>query len=60
MQCGYIGFYSGKQIEIYADNLYDAKMKAIAAFKVKKKNENMVAVVLAEKDGEPVEHTPDF
>lgn len=57
---GYIAFYSGRRHELHADSLFAAKQKAVAHFKVKPKQAHMVSVVLAEKDGEQVTHTPDF
>lgn len=53
---GYIALYRGKQAEIYADSLYDAKEKAVALFKAKKSYE--VSVYLVEKGGEAVVHQP--
>ena len=55
---GYLAFYNDKKIEIYAESLYAAKLKAVAAFKVKPKKAHMVSVVLCEKDGEVVVHNP--
>lgn len=55
---GYKAFYNGKSIEVYAERLIDAKEKAVAAFKVKPKKAHMVSVVLCEKAGEVVIHSP--
>lgn len=52
---GYIAFYRGKQIEVYAASSYEAQTKAAAMFKAKKSYE--VTVMLAERDGEQVVHT---
>ena len=57
---GYVCFYSDKQIEIRAESLYAAKLKAIKQLKVPKSKQGLLAVVLAEKDGKQVVHTPDF
>ncbi len=57
---GYVAFYNGRRIEIYADNLYAAKLKAIEAFKAPLRKQHMVSVVLAEKNGESVIHVADF
>jgi hypothetical protein len=63
---GYKGFYNGKQSDIYADSLVDAKKQAIALFKVPKSKQHMVSVVLCEKDvqadgnGTQVIHPADF
>ena len=54
---GYVCFYNGKRIELYADNLLDAKLKAIEAFKAPKSKQYLISVVLAEKDGNPVVHS---
>lgn len=53
---GYIALYNGKKIELYAETLYDAKLKAIQLFKVNKKNEWQISVYLCEKDNKPVIH----
>jgi hypothetical protein len=51
---GYIAFYKGKRIEVYANSSFEAQTKAAAIFKAKKSWE--VSVVLAEKDGKEVVH----
>ena len=53
---GYIAFYRGKQIEVYAATSYEAQQKAAALFKARKRYE--VTVVLAEKEGHAVEQSP--
>ena len=53
---GYIAFYKGKKMEVYADTSYHAQQKAAQAFGAKKSYE--VTVVLAEKNGEQVVHKP--
>jgi hypothetical protein len=55
---GYIAFYKGKQKEVYADTSLQAQQLAAKEFKAKKSWE--VTVVLAEKDGNQVEHIADF
>lgn len=57
---GYICFFKGKRIEIYADTLYQAKQKAVEQFKAGKNNKHMISVNLAEVNGEQVTHTPDI
>lgn len=52
---GYIAFYKGKQLEVYAPSSYEAQQKAAALFKARKSYE--VTVMLAEKDGQQVTHT---
>jgi len=53
-----MAFYKGKKTEVYAASSYEAQQKAAQVFKVKKSYD--VTVVLAEKDGKQVMHTPDF
>ena len=55
---GYLAFYNGHQMEVYAERLIDAKDKAVAAFKPPKSKRHMVSVVLCEKEGEVVVHSP--
>lgn len=55
---GYLAFYKGRKAEIHADTSYEAQQKAAAFFKAKRSHE--VTVVLCEKQGTPVIHTPDF
>ena len=57
---GYVCFFGDKSIEVYADDMYDAKQKAVKLFKVSKKSEHKVSVHLAEKSGEQVVQTADF
>lgn len=54
---GYIAFYRGKQIEVRASTLLDARDKAAKIFKAKPWE---VTAVLAEANGVPVVHTPSF
>lgn len=51
---GYIAFYKGKKLEVYAASSYEAQQKAAALFKAKKSYE--VTVMLAEKNGQQVTH----
>ena len=56
--CGYKAFFNNKEVELYAAGLYPAKLAAIAHFKVRKKQEGMVSVVLCERaDGSTVSHS---
>jgi len=57
---GYIAFYQNKQAEFYAPTLWDAKKQAIDHWRVPARKTNLVHVLLAEKAGQPVVHTPDF
>lgn len=55
---GYIAFYKGKEKEVYAKSSYEAQQKAAKLFGAKKSYD--VTVVLAEKNGEQVTHSPSF
>lgn len=59
--CGYVFFYHGNRIEIYAKTLFDAKQLAVAHFKPPKSKQHMVHGMIAEnQDGTPVHHVADF
>lgn len=51
---GYVAFYKGRRVEVYANTSLEAQTKAAEIFKAKKRYD--VTVMLAEKDGEPVIH----
>jgi hypothetical protein len=53
--CGYLAFYKGRQIEVYAESSYQAQKKAAKEFNAKKSYE--VSVYLCEIDGKEVVHT---
>ncbi|MPR11943.1 hypothetical protein [Microvirga tunisiensis] len=53
---GYKAFYNGRETDIHADTLLQAKEKAVAFFKPPKSKTHMVHVHLCEKDGEQVTH----
>lgn len=53
---GYKAFWKSKSVEVHADTSYDAQQKAAKLLGAKKTYE--VTVVLCEKDGEQVVHTP--
>lgn len=53
---GYICFYNGKRVEVRAPTTYAAQEKAAAMLGVKKAYK--VTVMLAEKDGQTVTHSP--
>lgn len=55
---GYSAFYNGKQAEVWASSSLRARDLAAAHFKASKRSAHMVHVVLAEKRGKPVIHTP--
>lgn len=50
---GYKAFYNSKTVDVYADSLYGAKLKAIEHFKPRKSQAHMVSVMLCEKDVDP-------
>ena len=52
---GYVCFYKGKRVEVYAETSYAAQQKAATMLKAKRAYE--VTVVLAEKNGEVVVHS---
>ena len=54
---GYIAFYKGKQVEVYAETSYQAQEKAAAMLKVKPAKSYDVTVVLAERNGKQVVHS---
>lgn len=53
---GYVAFYKGKKMDVYAESSFGAQQKAAAAFKAKRSYD--VTIVLAEKDGQQVTHLP--
>lgn len=57
---GYVCFYKSKRIEVYASTSLEARRKAARELKLSAKQEHDISVVLAEKDGASVTHTPDF
>jgi hypothetical protein len=54
---GYIFFYNGKRVELHADTLYDAHLKAIEHFKPPKSKRHMVHGMIAEKADVQVTHS---
>ena len=55
----YIAIYNGKQREIMARTLYQAKLAAVEYFRTPKSKESLIGVYLAEKaDGEQVAINP--
>lgn len=51
----YAAFFNGKQVEVSAETLLKAKAKAVHVLSVPLSKLGLLAVVLAEKDGESVE-----
>jgi len=56
----YAAIFKSKGTEIIAEDLYEAKKKAIEFFKPKKKDQYLVCVQLQEKNGEKIEYAPVF
>jgi hypothetical protein len=58
--CGYVFFFRGKEIALYAPSLAAAKDKAVTHFKAPKSQRHMVHGGIAEdKDGKEIVHTAD-
>jgi len=57
-ELGYIAFYNGKELEVWADSALDAQLLAVKTFKPPKSKAHMVHVHLAQKDGKPVLFVP--
>lgn len=53
----FLFYFGDKTVEITADGMYPAKVKAIAHFKPAKSKQHMVHGVLCEVDGEQVTHS---
>ena len=57
---GYVCFYNRQRIEVYAATKAEAVAEALRQFKPPKSKQYQVSVLLAEKGGKSVIHTPDF
>jgi hypothetical protein len=55
---GYVCFYNGLRIEVYAQSTFGAKLKAENIFKAPRSKRHMISVVLAAKNGQVVEQSP--
>ena len=55
---GYVAFWCGKRVELYAPSLLQAKQDAIEFWRVPRSRQSQVVVVLAEVDGQTVVHLP--
>lgn len=55
---GYVCFYKGNRYEIYAESSFAAQCMCAANHNIKKRYD--ITVILAEKNGKAVTHTPDF
>lgn len=59
--CGYICTFDGKNVALYAKDLYAAKKAAIAHFKPRKSKEHLVTPYLCEKqDGSQYVQSTSF
>lgn len=56
----YVAMFDRKKIELYAESLYEAKLKALEHFKPSKSKQGLVSVHLVEVKGEPVLQPTDF
>ena len=52
---GYVCFHKGKRYEVYAETSYEAQVRCACENKIKRRQD--ISVILAEKNGEPVEVT---
>lgn len=58
---GYVCFYQGKRVEVYAETVLAAQKKVAAELHVPSKKEYLISVNLCERpDGSEVLHTADF
>ena len=55
---GYVCFYNGQRIEVYAQSVLGARLKAENSFKPPRRQRHMISVVLAERGGQVVEQSP--
>lgn len=53
---GYICIFLGKRVEVIANDLWQAKQKAIQALKVPKSKQGLLSIVLAEVEGNQITH----
>lgn len=53
---GYICIFLGKRVEVIANDLWQAKQKAIQALKVPKGKQGLLSIVLAEVEGNQITH----
>ena len=58
---GYIGYYKGKKMEVLTeDGIYSAKCQMAKEHNIKDKDIHKINIMLAEKNGEQVIHSPSF
>jgi hypothetical protein len=57
---GYVCFYKGKRLEVFAETIYKAECEAAKQLGVKPKNQYQISVNLCERaDGTEVIHSAD-
>ena len=57
---GYVVFYNGKRLEVYAATSYAAQQEAAKQLNVKPKKQYLISVALCERAGEQVIYSADF
>jgi len=57
---GYICMFLGKRVEVIANDLWQAKQKAISALNVPKSKQGLLSIVLAEVDGKDIIQSTAF
>lgn len=54
---GYICMYLGRRLEVMANDLWQAKQKAMIELGVPKKKQGLLSIVLAEVEGKQITHS---
>ena len=57
---GYICMFLGKRVEVLANDLWQAKQKAISALNVPKSKQGLLSIVLAEVNGKDIIQSTAF
>ena len=55
---GYVCFFNGRKVEVYAASSYEAQKKAAQELKVKPNKQYQITVCLAEREGQSVSMAP--
>lgn len=55
---GYICFFNGRRVEVYAATSYEAQKKAAQEMRVKPNKQYQITVCLAEREGQSVSMAP--
>ena len=53
---GYLAFYQGEQVEVYADTIWQAKQIALRQLSVPKKKQGLLSIALAEVNNNQFTH----